>query len=128
MMTADLDSNIPVPVLRLVELAVEAWRLERWLVQCDPGQSTAPIRYAARRISEFLRQAEFETRDLTGSQYEPGLAIEILDTVRDPTLSSSGAIIDEMISPICLWRGVVVRHGQAVIRSPVQPDAQGETA
>lgn len=110
----------------LIELAIDAWRLERWLANLDSGHSSAAGRFVARRVVAFLGQFEMETVDLTGHRYEPGLAVELIGNVADPTLPPDTVVVDEMISPLCMWRGKVVRLGQAVTRSSVVPTSVGE--
>lgn len=119
-------AGVEVPVSSLVDLAVDAWRLDRWLAELDGRQATAAGRYVSRRIATFLGDLEIETIDLTGHRYEPGLALELIGNVTDETLPPDTVLVDEMVSPLCLWRGKVVRLGQVVTRSSAVPTSIGE--
>ena len=114
-MNDELPYTLEVPLASLAELAVECWRLERWAGGSE--ESSPQARHAARRLGRFLSEQGFEVLDVTGRPYEPGLAVEVLDAYADATLPSGAKVIDETVSPIVLWRGSVVRHGQVVIKT-----------
>ncbi len=116
---ADPDAEVVVALTKLVDVAVEVWRLDRWATktESEASVSTAAARYVVRRLRDFLEDFAIETVDLTGHPYEPGLAVEVLGTERDPTLAPGTSIVNEMVSPICLWQDGVIRHGQVVTRS-----------
>jgi hypothetical protein len=119
---------VTVPMTSLIDLAVDAWRLECWLIKLDGGHSTAPGRFVARQLNAFLHRFELETVDLTGQRYEPGLAVELLGNVQDETVPPDVVIVDEMVTPLCLWRGKVVRLGQLVTRSSAASRSSGESS
>jgi hypothetical protein len=121
-----VDGTVAVPLSALVDVAVESWRLERWLKQLDGGQSNAAGRFVSRRLAQFVSRFQLETLDLTGQRYEPGLAVELLGNVHDETLPPDMVVVDEMVAPLCLWQGKVVRLGQVVTRSSTAPDSSGE--
>lgn len=104
-------SMVEVPLSRLVDVAVETWRLERWL----PGlMEPAMGKVIANRLKAFLASCELETTDLTGRPFAPGLAVEVVGLTGDAA-PEGGGVIEEMIEPVVLWRGRVVKHGQAII-------------
>ena len=113
-MTDELPVTLEVPLASLAELAVECWRLERWAGEAT--ESPPQARHVARRMKSFLDAHGLEVLDVTGRAYEPGLAVEVLDAYADAALPAGAKVIDETVSPIVLWRGAVVRHGQVVIR------------
>lgn len=115
-MNEKLPQTLEVSLTALAELAVEWWRLERWAGGAEGAASHA--RHVARRMGRFLSERELTVLDLTGRRYEPGLAVEVLDVVRDAGAGAEQGteVIDEMVSPIVLWRGTVVRHGQVIVR------------
>jgi hypothetical protein len=123
---ADGAVEIPLPVL--VDLAVEAWRLDRWLARHGQDQTTAAARFASRRISDALNGLDLEAVDLTGQAYDPGLALELLGTVDDGALPAGTVVIDEMVAPLCLWQGRVVRQGQVITRSSTRGASDGGEA
>ena len=114
-MTDELPQTLNVTLSSLAELAVEWWRLERWAGAAE--ESSPQARHAARRLGRFLDEHGLEVLDVTGRAYEPGLAVEVLDSYRDATLPPGAQLIAETVSPIVLWRGSVVRHGQVVIKT-----------
>jgi hypothetical protein len=95
----------------LAELAVEWWRLERWAVD----DSKLVGRHVARRVARFLEDQGLEVVDLTGKPYEAGLAVEVVETLDDPA-APEGGTIEEVVSPIVMWKGTVVRQGQVVMK------------
>jgi hypothetical protein len=111
--------NIPdklyVPLDALIELAIESWRLEHWLAGLPPEKVASKLRHIARRLQKFLTERELAALDLTGQKYEPGMAVEVLEVLADESLHEHEKLIAEMVAPIILWRGRVVRHGQIVL-------------
>jgi hypothetical protein len=110
-----LPDKLDVPLEALVELAIESWRLEHWLAGLPPEKVASKLRHVARRLQKFLTERELAALDLTGQKYEPGMAVEVLEVLTDESLRAREKLIAEMVAPIILWRGRVVRHGQIVI-------------
>jgi hypothetical protein len=125
---AGSDATVGIPLPVLVDLAVEAWRLDRWLARHGQDQTTAAARFASRRIADALSGLELEAIDLTGQAYDPGLALELLGTVDDGALPAGTVLIDEMVAPLCLWQGRVVRQGQVITRSSTRGASDGGEA
>ncbi len=119
MTTEHVASKLEVPLASLAELAVDWWRLDRWLSALPAEAPVSHVRHAARRLHRFLSEQEVAVRDLTGQAYEPGLAVEVLDALEDASMTDERVMIDEMVAPVVFWRGTVVRHGQVVIRRRV---------
>jgi len=107
---------IQVRLSSLIEVAVECWRLEHWLTDSQEDASKAIGRHAARRLNEFLRVHEITTIDMTGQPYEPGFAVEVVDTVTGEDAPEGMGVIHETVAPVVLWRGGVVKHGMVVTR------------
>ena len=116
-MADELPQTIPVSLDALAELAVEWWRLDRRASGAHDGGAHA--RHAARRLGKFLSEHGIEVLDVTGRAYEPGLAVEVLDAVRDARLPRGSQVVDETVAPVVLFRGTVVRHGKVVVRGNV---------
>jgi hypothetical protein len=114
--TEQIPASVEVPLGSLVELAVECWRLERWLGAQPHEAQSSHGRHVARRLNRFLSDRELTFADMTGQKYEPGLAVEVLDTLEDAALPDGAGVIDETVSPIVMWRGLVVKYGQVVVR------------
>ncbi len=107
---------LEVSLSSLVELAVEHWRLTRWLAKLDQEESAAHGRRVARQLGRFLSERELSVLDLTGQPYEPGLAVEVLDVFADEEMAHGPGVIDETVTPVVMWRGVVVQFGQVIVR------------
>jgi hypothetical protein len=105
---------LQLPVSSLVEIAVQWWRLDRWAA--GPDEARLVARHVARRLSQLLEHQGVEVLDLTGRPYDAGLAVEVVDSIRDPLAPVGHETVDETVSPIVLWRGTVVRQGQVVMR------------
>jgi len=105
-----------VPLSSLIELAIEHWRLERWLAKLDQEDSIAHGRHVARQLNKFLSERELSVLDLAGQPYEPGLAVEVLDVIHEQEMPDDADVIDETVTPIVMWRGRVVQFGQVIIR------------
>jgi hypothetical protein len=114
LMTDELPQTLNVALSSLAELAVEWWRLERWAGGAE--ESSPQARHAARRLGRFLSEHGLEVLDVTGRPYEPGLAVEVLDAFEDAGLPAGSQVVDEMVAPVVLYRGAVVRHGQVIVR------------
>lgn len=111
----ELPDKLDVPLDSLVELAIESWRLEHWLAGLPPEKAASKLRHIARRLQKFLTERELAALDLTGQKYEPGMAVEVLEVLTDEHARTQEKLIVEMVAPIILWRGRVVRHGQIVV-------------
>ena len=106
--------TIECSVEQLSELSVEAWRLGQWLSKLDSQSSIGT--HVLRKYERFFQDLGFEVLDMTGKTYDPGMALDIIDSIQDDTLESSIEIIDETIAPIVVYQEQVVRHGQVVTR------------
>ena len=124
-----VTNKVEVPLSELIQIAVEAWRLERWLMAIADASSSGAVRHVSRRIARFLRDQHLEFRDMTGQPYDPGLAVEVVDVIEEPDGPDGYGLIGETISPMVLWRGTVVSHGQVVTRRRRSTDitADGES-
>ena len=116
MATEELPAKLDVPLASLVELAVEGWRLDGWLAALPPEKAASKLRHVARRLQKFLSERELSTLDLTGRRYEPGMSVEVLEALEDERLGEHERLIDEMVEPVILWRGRVVKYGRVVVR------------
>ncbi len=120
MTTEDIPSDLAVSLSAVIELAIECWRLEQWLAALPPPTPAAKGRHVLRRWQKFLTERELTALDLTGQRYEAGMAVDVIEALTDASLGERIQIVDEMIAPVILWRGRVVRHGQVVIRQGAQ--------
>ncbi|HZG50739.1 MAG TPA: hypothetical protein VEZ40_01265 [Pyrinomonadaceae bacterium] len=116
MTNEELPDQLDVPLASLIELTLEGWRLDSWLAAQPPDQVASKLRHVARRLQKFLRERELSALDLTGRRYEPGMSVEVLEAFDDERLGAHERLIDEMVEPVILWRGRVVKYGRVVIR------------
>ena len=112
-----VDDSVDVKISALADLAVEAWRLQRWAFMSGFEKERGIARHTARKLGSFVTEMEFELCDLTGQPYDPGLALEVIDTEYRADSPVDTPKIAEMIAPIVLWRGRVIRTGQVVVCS-----------
>jgi len=107
------DPCLSLPLNDLIELAIEYWRIAKW-IDGIPAEGGAPARYALRKLAEFLRRCDLEIVDMTGKPCEPGMAVMVVDTLPQESKGDGQSIVCEMLSPIVLWRGNVVKDGEVV--------------
>lgn len=100
----------------LSELAIDCWRLNRWVSSRIGDDSLTIPKHVLRRLHRFLEENSITTVDLTGQPFDPGLAAEVIDAIIDQTLPVDTAIISETVAPIVMWDGIAVRHAQVVVR------------
>ncbi|HEX9917585.1 MAG TPA: hypothetical protein VGA87_00385, partial [Pyrinomonadaceae bacterium] len=116
MVTEELPSELDVPLASLIELAIEGWRLDGWLAAEQPEKVASKLRHISRRLQKFLSERELSALDLTGRRYEPGMSVEVIEALEDERIGEHERLIDEMVEPIILWRGRVVKFGRVVVR------------
>jgi hypothetical protein len=109
------SDSMPVMRQSLVELAVESWRLSQWIL-ANPDHAKAPARRAAERLQSFLTELKLEIIDLTGKSFDPGLAVEVLGFSDGNAAELGSSVVDETVSPIVVYDGIVAKHGQVVLR------------
>lgn len=113
--------SIRVSLSALINLGIEHWRLSSWLAKLPSTDATAPARHASRRMADFLKLAELETRNMDGHPFDPGLAVHVVDTCDDPKLTAGNLVIAETLSPLVLWRGKVVKAAEVVTHRGTGP-------
>ncbi len=109
------SASVEVQLSSLIELALAGWRLQCSVDSAERTGLAAAGRQGARQIHSLLRGLEIEVLDLTGQPYEPGLAVEVVDRLEEGFESREATVIVEMLTPIVLLRGQVVRYGQIVV-------------
>ncbi|UPT73195.1 MAG: hypothetical protein M0D55_15055 [Elusimicrobiota bacterium] len=109
-------ATIETPLQALIDLAIDHWRLSRWLLGSENDRTKATPRQTVRRLESFFADREISILDITGRPYEAGLPVEVPDTIDDPNLPNGEIVVDEVLSPIILWRKNVVRHAKIVVR------------
>jgi len=111
-----LPGKTEIKIESLAELAVDCWRFQRWIGSRGDDDSLTVPKHVVRRLTRFLEEAAVITIDLTGQPFDPGLATEVIDTVKDASLLHDVAVISETVSPIVMWENTAVKHAQVVVR------------
>ena len=108
--------TIPVSLRSLADLAVECWRLERLLAERAGNPGEMGLRRISRIFAMVVKESEIEIVDLTNCPYDAGLAVEVVEILEAAGAGVGGqATIVEVISPVILWRGMVLRSGRVAI-------------
>lgn len=104
------------------EIAVAAWRLEKWLDNVNVERKMA-AKSALRAIKKYLQENNIEAIDLTGAKFDVGLAVSVVNNESDET-DEDKLIIREMVKPIIKENGAVIQYGQVILGDEVkQPKA-----
>jgi hypothetical protein len=111
-----MNETVEVEISALTELAVDCWRLQRWTFESGHEKDRVVARQASRALSFFISEIGFEICDLTGQPYDPGLAVEVVDSEVDVAAPKGSVRIEEMIAPIVLWNGSLIKTGQVAVR------------
>ncbi len=106
----------------ITEIAVAAWRLEKWLDNVNVERKMA-AKSALRAIKKYLQENQIEIVDLTGAKFDVGLAVSVVNNESDET-DEDKLIISEMVKPIIKANGAVIQYGQVILGDTVkQPKA-----
>ncbi len=116
MQSISSSKTADVNVDSLAALAVESWRLNRWIASKTSDDSLAIPKQMLRRLNKLLEECNVTVEDLTGRPFDPGLAAEVVDVVPDDGSPADVAIIVETIAPIVMWNNIAVKHALVVIR------------
>ena len=102
----------------ITEIAIAAWRLEKWLDNVNVERKMA-AKSALRAIKKYLKENDIETLDLTGSKFDVGLAVSVVNNESDE-VDEDNLIISEMVKPIIKERGAVIQYGQVILGTEVK--------
>lgn len=104
--------------VKLEELAVAVWRLERWLDNLKVERKMAGVS-ALRVMKRFLSDLDVEVRDPLGAKFDPGLAIEVVNNEAEDAPEETLVII-ETISPYVYQAGMLVKHAKVIIGTELE--------
>lgn len=102
----------------IAELAVAAWRLERWLDNLNADRKMA-AKKSIREIKSYLDASGIEIVDPLGWKFDPGLAIEIVNN-EAPDVEESELIVIQTSAPIIKKEGAVVQYGKVILGTDVK--------
>lgn len=100
------------------ELAVCAWRLEKWLDNLNADRKTA-AKSALRGIKKYISACGIELKDPIGSKFDPGLAVEVVNN-EDENADEDNLIIIETLSPYIYQDGELIQHARVIIGTAVK--------
>lgn len=100
------------------ELAVAAWRLERWLDNLNFDRKMA-AKSALRSIKKYISALAVEVVDPIGSKFDPGLAIEVVNNEAQGN-SEEDLIIIETLAPYVYQNGELIQHARVIIGTLVK--------
>lgn len=95
------------------ELAVAAWRLEKWLDNLNSDRKMA-AKSALRSIKKYIAALGVEVVDPVGSKFDPGLAIEVVNN-EAPETPEENLIIIETLAPYVYQNGELIQHARVII-------------
>lgn len=97
----------------IAELAVAAWRLERWLENLNAERKMA-AKKSLREIKSFLEASNIEIVDPLGWRFDPGLAVQVVNNEADD-VDEEDLIIIQTNSPIIKENGAVIQPGKVIL-------------
>ena len=100
------------------ELAVAAWRLEKWLDNLVADRKMA-AKSALRSIKKYISASGVEVKDPLGSKFDPGLAVEVVNN-EDEDADENELIIVETLAPYVYQNGELVQHARVIIGTAVK--------
>lgn len=99
---------------KIIDLSIAYWRLEKW-VCAAPVERKMAAESSLRTIREFLDENKVKVIDLTGQPYDQGLSVEVMYYEDEDSEDDKTPVITEMMSPIIIQDGNVIKFGQVVI-------------
>lgn len=97
----------------IAELAVAAWRLERWLDNLNAERKMA-AKKSLREIKKYLDAAGIEIVDPLGWKFDPGSAVEVVNNEAED-VDEEKLIIIQTNSPIVKQNGSVIQYGKVIL-------------
>ena len=100
------------------ELAIAAWRLERWLDNLNSDRKMA-AKSALRSIKKYISASGVNVKDPIGSKFDPGLAIEVVNNEAGDS-DEENLIIIETLAPYVYQNGELLQHARVIIGTSVK--------
>ncbi|MEE3491541.1 hypothetical protein [Ruminococcus sp.] len=99
------------------ELAIAAWRLEKWLdnLNCDRKMAA---KSALRNIKKYITASKVEVIDPIGSKFDPGLAVDVVNNESEDA-DENELIIIETLSPYIYQNGNLNRRARVIIGTAI---------
>lgn len=100
------------------ELAIAAWRLEKWLDNLNAERKMA-AKSALRTIKKYISGCNVEIKDPLGSKFDPGLAVEVVNN-EAPEASEEELIIIETLAPYVYQDGELIQYARVIIGTEIK--------
>lgn len=121
-MSDDVQANIEVSEHGvLLRVATDSWRfsrsflgLVRTLDPKDQNRHLASMRFFQRQLTDALRELGYEFAEIEGQRFDPGLPITVLNL--SEFQADDLLMIDQVLEPVILRNGAVVKTGTALAR------------
>jgi hypothetical protein len=97
----------------LAVVATEIHRMARALPRLDGIAQATSLRFAVRKLQRELSIAGVEFIDLTGTPYDAGLAVDIVDRVGPADADEFE--IQAMNAPLVMWQGHVLCRAEVTL-------------
>ncbi len=100
------------------ELAIAAWRLEKWLDNLNVERKMA-AKSALRSIKKFIAASGVEVKDPLGFRFDPGLAVEVVNNEAEDAPEEELVII-ETLAPYVYLNGELIQYARVIIGRTVK--------
>ena len=104
----------------LTILAVESWRLsrafEKTMESMDPEtarRQRSRLKWFLKKTEEALNESDLRLVDLTGREFDPGLAVTALNI--DDFAPEDRLVISQMVEPVIMDGRGVLKAGTAIL-------------
>lgn len=101
---------------KLVDLAVDHWRLKKHIEKIKPQLSTEDAKRvdnSIRRMENYLHENDIEVNDYAGRSANDGINVEVVSVEQDPSIEKP--IIKETIVPAVTYKGSLRKKSQVII-------------
>jgi len=112
--------EVPKPIVQaLSNIATNAWRARKKMVDADNGETKEEMKRVYRHIEDqfdSLEQIGIKVRDLRGCPYDAGMKLKVISFEPQPGLSKDEII--ETIKPTVTWHGQYIQIGEVIVGIP----------
>lgn len=111
------SNNIMLDLSALIDMAASYWTLQKWAKGQNYEELPHVLRRYMRKCDDFYHRNNIEMLDLTNQTYDAGLSVEVIHKQSEGCgLAEGQEVICEMVAPVILYNGAIVKRGQVVIR------------
>lgn len=115
------EENITKLRNSIIEMAVESWRMKfifskmaSKLDLSDQAKYSRQYMWFVKKVEESLDNVGYKTINLEGQEYDVGMAVEPINI--DEFKSNEKLIIEQMLIPIIMCDGLVIKTGSVILR------------